>query len=141
MRKSIFIVLLLVSVVIVSAFMPGKQSSYKNLKVLPKNITKHELDSTMKFWCLSLGVRCEYCHVYNEGDNKWFFDNDGKPTKLMARKMYVMTGKIDKKYFKPEKGEEADELDNNLPAVTCYTCHHGTRDKPGNMPPLPQKKD
>src|SRR5262245_44735836 len=36
---------------------------YKNLKVLPKDISRDQLISNMKFFAQSLGVRCVHCHV------------------------------------------------------------------------------
>jgi hypothetical protein len=39
----------------------------------------------------------------------------------MARMMYKMTGKINKKYFREEKDEKT-----GAPALSCVTCHHGS---------------
>ena len=36
---------------------------FRNLKVLPKDISKHELESTMRGFAFALGVRCDHCHV------------------------------------------------------------------------------
>jgi len=44
------------------------------------------------------------------------------PEKQMAREMYVMAAKLNKKYFKGEK----DSLGvAKLSSVNCYTCHNG----------------
>jgi hypothetical protein len=45
--------------------MPKQQEAFKakNLKVLPKNISKEDLDKVMDGFKASLGVRCNYCHA------------------------------------------------------------------------------
>ena len=93
-----------------------------NLKVLPKNISHKDLDRIMGQWASSLGVRCNFCHARNEDTKKTDFASDAKPEKEMARKMYLMATKINKKYFKAVK----DSLGMmKLSSVNCYTCHHG----------------
>src|SRR6059058_3640019 len=47
---------------------------FKNLKVLPKDISRADLLSTMKFFSQSLGVRCTNCHVGEEGKPLSTFD-------------------------------------------------------------------
>ena len=93
------------------------QPGYKNLQVLPKNISKADLDKTMDSFKEALGVKCNYCHVKN-ADDKFVFDSDDKPEKEMTRKMMRMTHEINVKYF--SFGDEADVIR----AVTCYTCHY-----------------
>src|SRR5690606_23342798 len=39
------------------------QPPWKNLKVLPKDISKDSLDHLMKGYTLALGVKCNYCHA------------------------------------------------------------------------------
>jgi hypothetical protein len=36
---------------------------FTNLKVLPKDISKRELESTMRGFAFALSVRCDHCHV------------------------------------------------------------------------------
>jgi hypothetical protein len=89
----------------------------------------------MKSFTAGLGVKCTFCHVKN-AEGKWFFDVDASPNKLIARKMYVMTNKIDKKYFTfSEKEKEKMEKDQTElhQIVTCYTCHRGNN-KPMQSP-------
>lgn len=93
------------------------QPGFKNLQVLPKNISKADLDKTMDSFKEALGVKCNYCHVKNTED-KFVFESDDKPEKEMARKMMRMTHEINVKYF--SFGDE-DEV---IRAVTCYTCHY-----------------
>lgn len=90
----------------------------KNLKVLPKNITRNELDSVMKHWKDALGVKCGHCHSPSESNPKRLdFASDAKPQKDVARKMYKMTRSLNRKYF-----AEHSALVNR---VACNTCHRG----------------
>lgn len=100
-----------------------EEQGYKNLKVLPKNITHDELGKVMHDWSTALGQRCGFCHARDAQTNKTDFVSDAKPEKLMARKMMAMTEKINKKYFKEDK----DDKDHGamMAAVGCYTCHNG----------------
>ena len=100
------------------------EEGYKNLKLLPKKITKQQLDKVMDEFKDALGVKCSFCHVHTKDDpKKWDFASDEKPEKSVARKMITMTNKINKKFFhgKSKVGEE-----NAVLEVRCVTCHHGT---------------
>jgi hypothetical protein len=100
------------------------EEGYKNLKLLPKKITKQQLDKVMDEFKDALGVKCSFCHVHAKDDpKKWDFASDEKPEKSVARKMITMTNKINKKFFhgKSKVGEE-----NAVLEVRCVTCHHGT---------------
>ena len=102
---------------------PAQQVKYTNLKVLPKSIKKANLDNIMREWAASLGQRCGFCHSNNPATNKMDYAYDGKPEKAMARKMFVMEGKINKKYF----GAEKDSLGMMAhTGINCNTCHKGT---------------
>lgn len=94
----------------------------KNLKVLPKNISHRDLDRIMDIWAASLGVHCNFCHVRNEQTNKMDFPNDAKPEKTIARHMFLMTSKINKKFFKAEKDSLGMVMQSS---VNCNTCHNG----------------
>jgi hypothetical protein len=100
---------------------------YKNLKVLPKNITKQQMDSVMHHYTDALGVKCNFCHVWNEETKKMDFVSDANKHKLIARDMIRMTKQINKKYFQVAGRQN---LDAKL-LVTCYTCHHGAG-RPGS---------
>lgn len=96
----------------------------KNLKVLPKNITKAELDTVMKNWKDALGVKCGHCHSPSETNPKRLdFASDAKPEKETARAMYKMTRQLNKKYFA--------EHSASLNRVGCNTCHRGSKE-PGD---------
>jgi len=93
----------------------------KNIKVL-NGLPQSQLIPVMNFFSASLGVRCNFCHVNNNG--VWAFDSDDKPEKGTAREMITMVLNINKTAFKG--GME----------VSCFTCHRGTRN-PVGLPPLP----
>lgn len=94
-----------------------------NLKVLPKNISHDDLDKVMDEWKGALGVKCNFCHAASATDPKRMdWASDAKPEKEMARQMYTMTGRINKKYFHAKKGENGMMA---MEAVNCNTCHHG----------------
>src|SRR5689334_9343871 len=61
---------------------------FKNLKVFPKDISRADLLFNMKFFSQSLGVRCTFCHVGEEGKplSTVDFASDAKAKKLTARK-------------------------------------------------------
>ena len=65
MKKTSLIVLLLVAIVAMSFTFTSNPNPprYANLKVLPKNTTKEQLDSVMKHFTAALGVKCNFCHV------------------------------------------------------------------------------
>jgi len=87
----------------------------KNIKVLPKSMTYHQVDQLMDEWASALGVRCNFCHAQDKA-------SDEKPEKEMARHMYLMAAKINKKYFKAQKDSLGAVAESS---VNCYTCHHG----------------
>src|ERR1700733_1695493 len=86
----------------VSATLPQQQQheppKLVNLKVFPKNVPYRVLDHQMDVWSDALGVRCNFCHVRDEQTNRMDFASDAKPEKTMARHMFEMTAKINKKY-------------------------------------------
>jgi hypothetical protein len=132
LHKKLFVTVSLLSAVVFVATTAMKSSTatedepaFKNLKVLPKNISKEDLDKVMDAWRDALGVRCNFCHARNAETNKMDMASDAKPEKEMARKMMKMTAKINKKYFKMDK-DDKEHADGMLAAVTCMTCHHGS---------------
>jgi hypothetical protein len=137
--KKTFLIASIVCLISISFAFRQNPPRYENLKVLPKNTTKKEMDTIMRHFALSLGVRCNFCHARNNDAQKSFnFASDSSKNKLVARNMYKMMTKINKKYFKPEDNENRD-LSNNanrIPQVSCYSCHHG-KENPENRPPAP----
>ncbi len=122
MRKSFGVTAgILIMIIICYSFTTADEPLYKNLKILPKNTTKPQLDSVMRHFTRALGVRCDYCHVKVEGQKELNFASDDEEMKGEARIMMKMQNKINKKYFKIK---HPDHLDTKL-EVTCYSCHHG----------------
>jgi hypothetical protein len=106
--------------IFVSGFTSSVKSDpiYKNLQVLPKDISKHSLDSTMDAFKHALGVGCKYCHAQDKETHHPAWESDDKPEKTIARKMMLMCNGINKQYF-------SDSTGTGYKAVTCFTCHHG----------------
>jgi len=103
---------------------------FTNLKVLPKDISKQELQSTMRSFAFALGVRCEHCHVERKAPEKGFdYAADDKDTKKTARVMLQMVEAINHDYVgKIEKADKTPPI-----RVQCVTCHHGlTQPQPLN---------
>jgi cytochrome c553 len=107
-----------------SAMRPADDKPPKrNLKVLPKDISHEDLDKTMDAWKSALGVHCNFCHAPSADSTSHHLDfaSDAKPEKNIARHMFTMAAKINKKYFHFDKDDKG-----STPAVTCVTCHHGS---------------
>src|ERR1700733_29670 len=70
-----------------------KDEGFKNLKVLPKNISEESLDSTMTQFAISLGARCGFCHARKADTTQRGLDfaSDAKEEKNTARDMMKMT--------------------------------------------------
>lgn len=139
MKKTLLIASLVCLISLSFAFQQN-EPKYENLKVLPKNITKKEMDSVMRHFSLSLGVRCNFCHIRgNDAQRNFNFASDSSKHKIIARDMYKMMMKINKKYFKPEDNDKNNLVTNaanRIPEVSCYSCHHG-KAHPENKPPAP----
>ncbi len=101
MKKSLSILATcVVAILLFQAFTISPQPGYKNLQVLPKDISHHDLDSVMHFFTASLGVKCDFCHVKREGERWPDFASDDKMEKKVARKMMLMSIAINKNYFR-----------------------------------------
>jgi len=140
-KKLIVIVSLLSVVVFITTTamqQQQQQEGFKNLKVLPKNIGHEELGKVMDEWRDALGVKCGFCHVRNTETNKMDWASDGKKEKEMARNMMKMTAKINKKFFKMDKGDEHGG--DMMAAIACITCHHGAA-HPANGSMKPKEGD
>ena len=92
----------------------------KNIQVLT-GMPSSQLLPVMHFMRTSLGVRCDYCHVAENG--KYWMDD--KPPKQTARRMLRMVFEINKANF------------GGQPVVTCNTCHRGST-KPISVPGIGQ---
>ncbi|MGH2646369.1 MAG: c-type cytochrome [Ginsengibacter sp.] len=166
MKKSFLIIFTcVIAILIFQAFTTSYEPHFKNLQILPKDISGHDLDSVMHHFTASLGVKCNFCHVRNEAEKKMDFASDDKPEKKVARKMMLMAIDINKNYF---KGMDMDmdhdmtdsnmnkTMDNNmknmdhkvmdtlvneddskyiLQSITCFTCHRGDPHPETKTPP------
>lgn len=104
MRKSLVVIItLLVSVSLFAAF--------KNLQIFPKNIAEDDLKGRMKAISMALGVKCDFCHIIATPEKD-------TPKKLIARKMFIMTGDINTKYSEDFASKKK---------VGCVTCHNGQK--------------
>ncbi len=97
--------------------------SLVNLKVLPEDISVRELIGVMRGFALGLGVRCQYCHVGEDGQplSEFDFPNDEKPTKRRARVMLEMVRNINDDYL-----ARLPERTTPNVAVECATCHRAS---------------
>ena len=107
------------------AAMRPPQQRYKNLKVLPNDITERQMDSIMKSYNVALGVKCQFCHAPLKSA-PWLKDSldyaaDGMPMKEEGRKMIRMNIEINKNWFNYRN----DPRPEFLTSVTCNTCHKG----------------
>jgi len=92
-----------------------------NTQVIPRTTPVAQVIGQMRNITGALGVRCQFCHVGQEGQPLAQFDfaSDQKKQKLVAREMMRMVGDINRRL-------------DTLPArgtppvvVTCATCHRG----------------
>lgn len=131
MKKIVLVTLAFTSLVAISCAVTQMKSSgpanpqYKNLTVLPKDITKGQMDSVMHHYTASLNVKCNFCHTFNQEKKEMDWASDANKHKQIARQMEIMTRDINKRNFNHTGG--AITLSSQL-AVTCYTCHNGAKE-------------
>jgi hypothetical protein len=100
---------------------PG-QPQYTNLKVLPKNISSHDLQSIMADdFEDGLGVSCGFCHANAKDGHGLDFASDAKPEKEISRKMIRMTFDLNKRWLQ----NKHPKLGDAALVVQCNTCHKG----------------
>ena len=88
------------------------EGNFKNLKVLPQNISKDSLMGLMQGYNQALGVKCNFCHSKDKAA-------DDVHAKEVTRHMITMTNEINAKNFDPIGASYQN-------AVTCAMCHRGT---------------
>lgn len=98
--------------------------TFKNLKVLPKDISRGALVNEMREIAGSLGVRCGHCHPGGNPETLEGVDfaSDSLETKRVARAMMQMTRAINSSLL-PTTGRDT----TRMARVRCITCHHGSR--------------
>jgi hypothetical protein len=106
---------------------PKEKKTCENCKVIPKNIDDDQMERIMYQYTHQLGVTCSYCHPDTKPDIfpvRVDFVSDEKQEKIMARKMMVMTDKLNKKYFSYSNDYSFESL-SSTKGITCNTCHRG----------------
>lgn len=88
------------------------KDGFKNLKILPKNISKDSLMNLMEGYNKALGVKCNHCHTMDKSSDK-------KHEKEIARHMIKFTNELNAKEFAPIGNEYKN-------AIECATCHRGS---------------
>lgn len=88
------------------------KDGFKNLKILPKDISKDSLMNLMEGYNKALGVKCNHCHTMDKSSDK-------KSEKEIARHMIKFTNELNAKEFAPI----GDQYKN---AIECATCHRGS---------------
>src|SRR5258705_7481947 len=106
------------------------EQTRKNIQVL-KGLPESQLYLLMNFVAVSLGERCEFCHVTKGKDPKtgltnWVWESDEKPEKLAGRRMMQMVLTIN----------GSNKVDFRQNSVTCFTCHRGQTTTVG-LPSMP----
>ncbi len=95
--------------------------SLVNLQVIPRTLPISQVIGMMRNYTSWLGVRCQFCHIGEEGQPLTTFDfaSDEKRTKLVARQMLRMLGEVNTR-LDTLPGRTNPGLN-----VTCMTCHRG----------------
>ena len=113
---------LLVCASTASAQAPGHwpPDSLINTQVIPHNTAVIDVVGQMRNFASALGVRCQFCHVGQEGQplDQFDFAKDEKRTKLVARQMMRMVQEINRRI------DTLPAPTENL-TVNCATCHRG----------------
>ena len=100
---------------------------FKNIQLLKGMPAGRVLRIMEMGYSRSLGVDCTHCHV----PGAW--EKDDKPTKQIAREMFVMMGAINTQHLKQIKN-----LNSENPTVNCTTCHRGQTKPALNLPEPPK---
>jgi hypothetical protein len=105
------------------AQMPRKfpPDSLINTKVIPHSTPVPQVLGMMRNVAGDLGVRCQFCHVGEEGQplDRFDFASDDKRTKLVARQMMLMLQEINKRL------DTIPRVSTAAVSATCATCHRG----------------
>lgn len=123
MNKSFrFFAILFLLVAIAVAATRAPQGEFKNLKILPKDISAQKMDSIMDSYNKALGIGCSFCHAPHPiVQDSLDFASDKNEMKAEARKMMTMTIDINQKYFYYDTTVAPVYLN----IVRCQTCHRG----------------
>jgi hypothetical protein len=124
MPKSIFIATALaVLTSTAAAQVPNKfpPDSLINTKVIPHSTPMPQVVAMMRSFSGALGVRCQFCHVGQEGQplSQFDFASDQKSEKLVARQMMLMVQEVNRRLDTIPDGRTPTLQAN------CATCHRG----------------
>lgn len=137
-NRKLMVMLTMVVIVVVGVAgttAPEHPTVYKNLKILPQDISREAMHDIMDVqFGDALGVHCDYCHAKEAGADHPDFASDANPKKDIARDMMRMVLKMNQENFMVQKPMIGD----SLMVVTCYTCHHGSAmpDNKSKTPPV-----
>ena len=123
MRRILAALTPIVFPVMLGAQPPGHwpPDSLINTQVIPRTTPVMQVVGQMRNFAFGLGVRCQFCHVGEEGLalEKFDFAVDEKRTKLVARQMMRMVQEINQRL------DTIPGRVNPPVQVTCATCHRG----------------
>jgi len=97
----------------------AQEGREKNVKLLG-DLPVSQFIPVMNYFAASMGRRCNFCHVNNQG--QWDYASDAKPEKNTAREMIKLV-------FDTNNRLTTLKLD----PIACYTCHRG-RNNPQSIP-------
>jgi hypothetical protein len=122
-KKKLVVLSVLIAFVLLGAATSLRQKKGRNLKVLPKDISDHMLDSIMQTYNKALGVTCNFCHTPDNGVSvadsiNYALDYSMKEN---ARRMMMLNININKTYFYYDTASRPEYLK----VITCKTCHQG----------------
>src|SRR5262245_56757600 len=100
----------------------AQEGREKNVKLLG-DVPVSQFIPIMNYFAVSMGRRCNYCHVNNNG--VWDYASDAKAEKNTAREMIKLV-------LNTNNTLQGLKLD----PIACYTCHRG-RNSPQSTIPLP----
>lgn len=121
-RSFKFIAILFAVVTLAVAATRAPKGEYKNLQILPKDISSQKMDSIMESYNKALGIGCGFCHTAHATiPDSLDYASDKNEMKGNARNMMKLTIDINQKYF---------YYDTTVPPVylnivRCQTCHRG----------------
>lgn len=123
MRPLLVVLGFLVIPIALAGQAPGKwpPDSLLNTKVIPHSTPVIQVIGQMRNIAGALGVRCQFCHVGEEGMplERFDFAADDKRNKLVARQMMRMVLEINRRIDTlPERPDTSFE-------ISCATCHRG----------------
>ena len=130
MKKITFVAIIIIGIVVAlgaSSFTANEKTpgNFKNLKILPQDISKDDLDSIMDGFTVALNVRCGFCHARKKDTTQRGLDfaSDDKEEKSTAREMMKMVNTLNGSNFNFNNSTKPDTIHT----IICYTCHRGMK--------------